>query len=67
VSPTQRRIIILAGPNGAGKTTFAREFLPDEADIATNTALIQVENGQVVRVRPGVQSAPPVAKRAPAR
>jgi len=32
VSPTRKRIIILAGPNGAGKTTFAREFLPDEAE-----------------------------------
>ena len=32
MSPTRKRIIILAGPNGAGKTTFAREFLPDEAE-----------------------------------
>src|SRR6478736_1286314 len=32
VSPTRKRIIILAGPNGAGKTTFAREFLPEEAE-----------------------------------
>lgn len=28
------RAIILAGPNGAGKTTFAREFLPNEGEIA---------------------------------
>ena len=35
MSPTRKRIIILAGPNGAGKTTFAREFLPDEADCPT--------------------------------
>jgi predicted ABC-type ATPase len=28
-----KRILILAGPNGAGKTTFAREFLPDEAEV----------------------------------
>ncbi len=27
------RIIIFAGPNGAGKTTFAREYLPNEADV----------------------------------
>ena len=30
-----KRIIIIAGPNGAGKTTFAREFLPNEADVPT--------------------------------
>ena len=30
-----KRIIIIAGPNGAGKTTFAREFLPNEADVLT--------------------------------
>jgi hypothetical protein len=30
--------------------------------IATNTALIQVENGEVVRVRPGAQGERPVAK-----
>ena len=28
-----KRIIIIAGPNGAGKTTFAREFLPNEANV----------------------------------
>ena len=28
------RCIIIAGPNGAGKTTFAREFLPNDTDIA---------------------------------
>jgi hypothetical protein len=27
----------------------------EEIALATNTALIQVENGQVVRVRPGAQ------------
>lgn len=32
-TPPNKRIIIIAGPNGAGKTTFAREFLPNEADI----------------------------------
>ncbi|WP_244617439.1 zeta toxin family protein [Sulfurimicrobium lacus] len=26
-------MIIIAGPNGAGKTTFAREFLPQEAQL----------------------------------
>ena len=30
-----KRIVIIAGPNGAGKTTFAREFLPNEADVPT--------------------------------
>ena len=29
----KKKIIIIAGPNGAGKTTFAREFLPNEADL----------------------------------
>ncbi|HRK21420.1 MAG TPA: zeta toxin family protein [Fimbriimonadaceae bacterium] len=29
------RILIIAGPNGAGKTTFAKEFLPNEADMPT--------------------------------
>ncbi len=28
-----KRIVIIAGPNGAGKTTFAREFLPNEAEL----------------------------------
>lgn len=28
-----KRVIIIAGPNGAGKTTFAREFLPNEANL----------------------------------
>ncbi len=27
------RCIVIAGPNGAGKTTFAREFLPNYADV----------------------------------
>ena len=27
------KVVIIAGPNGAGKTTFAREFLPNEADV----------------------------------
>ncbi|QQR86898.1 MAG: zeta toxin family protein [Flavobacteriales bacterium] len=27
------RCIVIAGPNGAGKTTFARQFLPNEADV----------------------------------
>lgn len=31
----ERRVVIIAGPNGAGKTTFAREFLPNEADLPT--------------------------------
>jgi predicted ABC-type ATPase len=30
---TNPRVIIIAGPNGAGKTTFAREFLPEEAQL----------------------------------
>ena len=30
-----RRVVIIAGPNGAGKTTFAREFLPNEAELPT--------------------------------
>ena len=30
-----KRILIIAGPNGAGKTTFAREFLPNEANVPT--------------------------------
>ncbi len=30
-----KRIVIIAGPNGAGKTTFAREYLPNEADVPT--------------------------------
>ncbi|BCB26028.1 hypothetical protein SKTS_09140 [Sulfurimicrobium lacus] len=30
---TNPRVIIIAGPNGAGKTTFAREFLPQEAQL----------------------------------
>ena len=38
------KILIIAGPNGAGKTTFAREFLPNEADLPTfiNADLIAV-------------------------
>lgn len=28
-----KKIIIFAGPNGAGKTTFARNFLPQEAQL----------------------------------
>ena len=36
MNPQQhKRIIIIAGPNGAGKTTFARELLPNEANIST--------------------------------
>lgn len=27
------RALIIAGPNGAGKTTFAREYLPNEAQV----------------------------------
>jgi len=34
----------------------------EEIAIATNTALIQVENGQVVRVLPGAQGQRPVSK-----
>jgi hypothetical protein len=34
----------------------------EELAIATNTALIQVQDGQVVRVRPGARGEPPVAK-----
>ncbi len=30
-----KRILIIAGPNGAGKTTFAREYLPNEANLPT--------------------------------
>ena len=39
-----KRILIIAGPNGAGKTTFAREFLPNEANVPTfiNADLIAV-------------------------
>src|SRR5450432_814095 len=33
VATPQRQALIIAGPNGAGKTTFAKEFLPDEAQI----------------------------------
>jgi predicted ABC-type ATPase len=29
----EKKIVIIAGPNGAGKTTFAREFLPNEAEV----------------------------------
>jgi predicted ABC-type ATPase len=28
-----KKVVIIAGPNGAGKTTFAKEFLPNEADL----------------------------------
>ncbi len=40
----QLKIVIIAGPNGAGKTTFAREFLPNEAQlpIFINADLIAV-------------------------
>jgi len=34
----------------------------EEIAIATNTALIQVENGQVVRVEPGAKREPKPAK-----
>jgi len=34
----------------------------EEIAIATNTALIQVEDGQVVRVHPGSRGERPVAK-----
>jgi hypothetical protein len=34
----------------------------EEIAIATNTALIQVKDGHVVRVRPGVQGEPTIAK-----
>jgi hypothetical protein len=34
----------------------------EEIAIATNTALIQVENGQVVRVLPGAQGERPLSK-----
>ena len=30
-----KKILMIAGPNGAGKTTFAREFLPNEANVPT--------------------------------
>jgi len=59
VSPTRKRIIILAGPNGAGKTTFAREFLPDEAECPSfvNADLIAAGlspfNPEVVAMRAG--------------
>ena len=59
MSPTRKRIIILAGPNGAGKTTFAREFLPDEADCPAfvNADLIAAGlspfNPEVVAMRAG--------------
>ena len=59
VSPTRKRIIILAGPNGAGKTTFAREFLPDEAECPAfvNADLIAAGlspfNPEVVAMRAG--------------
>jgi predicted ABC-type ATPase len=59
VSPTRKRIIIVAGPNGAGKTTFAREFLPNEADCPTfvNADLIAAGlspfNLEVVAMRAG--------------
>ena len=38
------RVLIFAGPNGAGKTTFAREYLPNEAQIVqfVNADLIAV-------------------------
>src|SRR4029078_12227520 len=29
----EKKVVIIAGPNGAGKTTFAREFLPNEAEL----------------------------------
>src|SRR5204863_4878614 len=29
----EKKVVIIAGPNGAGKTTFAREFLPNEAEV----------------------------------
>ena len=59
MSPTRKRIIILAGPNGAGKTTFAREFLPDEAEcpVFVNADLIAAGlspfNPEVVAMRAG--------------
>ena len=59
MSPTRKRIIILAGPNGAGKTTFAREFLPDEAECPSfvNADLIAAGlspfNPEVVAMRAG--------------
>lgn len=59
MSPTRKRIIILAGPNGAGKTTFAREFLPDEAECPAfvNADLIAAGlspfNPEVVAMRAG--------------
>jgi len=28
-----KKVVIIASPNGAGKTTFAREFLPNEAEL----------------------------------
>jgi len=59
VSPTRKRIIILAGPNGAGKTTFAREFLPEEAECPSfvNADLIAAGlspfNPEIVAMRAG--------------
>jgi predicted ABC-type ATPase len=32
-SSNNKRIVIISGPNGAGKTTFAREFLPEDAEL----------------------------------
>ena len=59
MSPTRKRIIILAGPNGAGKTTFAREFLPEEAECPSfvNADLIAAGlspfNPEIVAMRAG--------------